>query len=93
MVRALRRRGVGLQAALELLRSRPGRWGIAYQQANRGAGRFWQQVATAAVGAAWHEEQRPVPPPAPPGLPPDTWILLDTGAPAAPEDPSVRAPG
>ncbi|MGP4001219.1 GNAT family N-acetyltransferase [Streptomyces sp. 8N706] len=78
IVRALRRQDVGRRAALALLRSQPGPWGIAFQEANKGAARFWRQVATAAVGTAWVEEQRPVPPPAPAGLPPDTWILLDT---------------
>ncbi|WP_055588051.1 GNAT family N-acetyltransferase [Peterkaempfera griseoplana] len=93
VVRALRRHGVGLRAALELLRSRPGPWAIAFQQANAGAGRFWRQVAGAAVGTAWSEEQRPVPPPAPPGLPPDVWILLDTGPSASPASTSAPASG
>jgi predicted acetyltransferase len=78
VVRALRRRGVGRQAALELLTRRPGAWGIAYQENNPGVGRFWRQVATAAVGTSWREEARPVRPPAPPELPPDIWLLLDT---------------
>ncbi|MGK5629932.1 GNAT family N-acetyltransferase [Streptomyces sp. URMC 123] len=78
VVRALRRRGVGRQAALRLLRSRPGAWAIAFQEANAGAARFWRGVATAAVGSAWHEETRPVPPPAPASLPEDHWILLNT---------------
>ncbi|MFF1713976.1 GNAT family N-acetyltransferase [Streptomyces sp. NPDC058268] len=80
VVRALRRRGVGQQAALQLLRSRPGAWAIAFQEANAGAARFWHQVATAAVGSAWHEETRPVPPPAPATLPEDTWIYLNTSS-------------
>ncbi|MFK0258525.1 GNAT family N-acetyltransferase [Streptomyces sp. NPDC090445] len=80
VVRALRRRGVGRQAALQLLRSRPGAWAIAFQEANAGAARFWRGIATAAVGPAWHEETRPVPPPAPANLPDDHWILLNTAA-------------
>ncbi|TVZ81824.1 GNAT family N-acetyltransferase [Streptomyces sp. BK340] len=80
VVRALRRRGVGRQAALQLLSSRPGAWAIAFQEANSGAARFWRGIATAAVGSAWHEETRPVPPPAPAGLPDDHWIFLDTAA-------------
>ncbi|MGW6919385.1 GNAT family N-acetyltransferase [Kitasatospora sp. NPDC054939] len=78
VVRALRRHGVGRQAALQLLHGRPGRWGIAFQDANPGAARFWRRIADEAVGAAWREEKRPVPATAPAGTPPDTWILLDT---------------
>lgn len=76
VVRALRRRSVGRDAALALLRQQPGRWAIAYQEANAGAARFWRRLATAAVGSAWREERRPVP--GNPALPPDTWVLLDT---------------
>lgn len=78
VVRALRRRGVGGQAALYLLRSRPGAWAIAFQEANAGAGAFWRGVATAAVGSNWRTEARPVPSPAPADLPDDQWILLNT---------------
>ncbi|MEV0412833.1 GNAT family N-acetyltransferase [Streptomyces sp. NPDC050448] len=79
VVRALRRRGVGRQAALELLRSQPGRWAIAFQEPNTGAARFWREVATEAVGPdAWHEEKRPVPEPAAGTVPQDNWIFLNT---------------
>ncbi|MGW8952338.1 hypothetical protein [Streptomyces sp. NPDC055709] len=80
VVRALRRQGVGRQAALQLLRSRPGAWATAFQEANAGAARFWREVATAAVGSAWYEETRPVPPPAPASLPEDSWIFLNSDA-------------
>ncbi|MER6388105.1 GNAT family N-acetyltransferase [Streptomyces sp. NPDC001523] len=82
VVRALRRRGLGRRAALELLRSRPGRWAIAFQEVNAGAARFWRGIADEAVGrAAWREERRPVRVPGPPaGVPDDHWIFLDTGA-------------
>ncbi|MFI6093576.1 GNAT family N-acetyltransferase [Streptomyces sp. NPDC051218] len=80
VVRALRRRGVGQQAALHLLHSRPRAWAIAFQEANAGAARFWRGVATAAVGSSWREETHPVPPPAPANLPDDHWIFLNTGA-------------
>ncbi|ADB30606.1 GCN5-related N-acetyltransferase [Kribbella flavida DSM 17836] len=82
VVRALRRRTVGHRAALELLHHRPGRWSIAFQEENPGAARFWRRLATAAVGPAWTEEQRPVP--GHPDHTPDTWLLLDTGAPRHP---------
>jgi predicted acetyltransferase len=75
VVRGLRQQKVGHRAALELLRSRPGRWSIAFQENNAGAARFWRRLATAAVGEAWKEEVRPVP--GQPGVT-DTWIVLDT---------------
>lgn len=78
VLRALRRRGVGRQTALQLLHSRPGAWAIAFQEANAGAARFWRGIATAAVGSDWHEETRPVPPPAPADLPDDHWIFINT---------------
>ncbi|MEV0261265.1 GNAT family N-acetyltransferase [Streptomyces sp. NPDC050617] len=79
VVRALRRRGVGRHVALQLLRTRPGAWGIAFQEANSGAARFWRGVATAAVGPEnWHEETRPAPTSSPVNLPEDQWIFLDT---------------
>jgi predicted acetyltransferase len=78
IVRALRRKGVGHQAALLLLRQQPGRWGIAFQEANRGAARFWRRVATDAVDSDWVEDPRPVP--GKPGEPPDIWIFLDTAS-------------
>ncbi|MFE7117716.1 GNAT family N-acetyltransferase [Streptomyces sp. NPDC057654] len=79
VVRALRRRGVGRQVALQLLRSRPGAWGIAFQEANAGAARFWRGVAAAAVGPGnWREETRLAPSTTPVNLPEDQWIFLDT---------------
>ncbi|MFI7322691.1 GNAT family N-acetyltransferase [Streptomyces venezuelae] len=78
VVRALRRRGVGREAALQLLHSRPGAWAIAFQPANAGAARFWRGVATDAVGADWREESRPVPASMAANAPDDQWILLTT---------------
>jgi len=78
VVRRARRRGVGHDAALQLLRRHPGPWRIAFQDENPGAARFWRRVATDAVGDAWHEERLPVPDK--PWLPPDVWLSLDTGA-------------
>lgn len=77
VVRALRRRGVGRRAALELVvRQRRGRWAIAFQEANAGAARFWRRIAAEAVGADWREEFRPVPDK--PEELRDRWVLLDT---------------
>lgn len=46
IVRGLRRLGVGLQAARELLRLIPGAWGIAFQDENVDAQPFWERAAT-----------------------------------------------
>ncbi|PRY02217.1 GNAT family N-acetyltransferase [Allonocardiopsis opalescens] len=74
VVRALRRRGVGRLAALELIqRCRPGAWRIAFQEDNPGAARFWRRIATECVGTAWSEEVLPGRGPSP-----DVWIRLDT---------------
>ena len=72
VVHAARRTGVGEAAATHLIRSLPGPWGIAFQDANAGAARFWPRVATGLVGTEWTEEHRPVP--GKPDVPPDHWI-------------------
>jgi len=71
---ALRRTGVGREAARQVLAMFPGRWSIAFQTYNPGAQRFWSQVASDAVGDAWRTYDDP--PPA--GRPPDTWITFQT---------------
>jgi predicted acetyltransferase len=76
VVRGARRTGVGRQLAAQVLASFPGRWEIAFQDANPPAVHFWRAVATDAVGQAWAEEHRAVP--GRPDLPPDTWISLTT---------------
>ncbi|WP_275001618.1 GNAT family N-acetyltransferase [Promicromonospora iranensis] len=77
VVRGARRSGIGRELAAHTLASFPGRWEIAFQDANPPAVRFWRAVATDAVGQAWTEEHRAVP--GRPDLPPDTWISLTTG--------------
>lgn len=74
VVRAARRRHVGQDAAAALFRLHPGRWEIAFQEANPAAARFWRRVAATAVGTGWTEERRLVP--GKPALPRDTWLLL-----------------
>lgn len=74
VVRGVRRTGVGRDLAAHVLASFPGRWEIAFQDANLPAVQFWRAVATDAVGQAWTEEHRAVP--GRPDLPPDTWISL-----------------
>lgn len=76
VVRAMRRRRLGRDAALELLRRHPGLWEIAFQEENPGAARFWRGTATEAVGDSWTQERRPVP--GKPHIPPDVWITLTT---------------
>lgn len=76
VVRGARRGGVGRRLAAHVLAAFPGRWEIAFQDANRPAVRFWRQVATEAAGEDWTEERRPVP--GRPDVPPDTWITLVT---------------
>jgi predicted acetyltransferase len=75
VVRAARRGGVGRAAVLAVLRARPGRWEIAFQEENAAAARFWRHVAGEA--GRHREERRPVP--GKPDLAPDTWLVLDIG--------------
>jgi predicted acetyltransferase len=76
VVRGARRAGIGRPLAAPVLASFPGRWEIAFQDANPPAVRFWREAATAAVGQEWNEEHRAVP--GRPDLPPDTWISFTT---------------
>ncbi|MFJ9624922.1 GNAT family N-acetyltransferase [Streptomyces sp. NPDC101181] len=78
VVRGARRAGAGTQAAQDLVARHPGAWEIAFQDANRGAVRFWRRVATEIAGDAWTEERRPVP--NHPDLAPDVWISFSTTA-------------
>lgn len=74
VVRALRRSGVGREAARLVIAEFPGRWRIGFQSYNPGAQRFWSRVAGDAVGDAWSTYDDP--PVA--GRPPDTWITFET---------------
>ncbi|MFN8157167.1 MAG: GNAT family N-acetyltransferase [Candidatus Nanopelagicales bacterium] len=77
VVRAVRHQGVGRAAALALLRGRPGRWGIAFQEENARAARFWRLLAAeAAVGDVVEEVRL-----APDGVHADTWLWLDVADP------------
>jgi aryl-alcohol dehydrogenase-like predicted oxidoreductase/predicted acetyltransferase len=75
-----RRTGIGLRAVREVLAQHPGPWGVAFQEDNLTAVRFWRRVATEVAGRAWAEDRRPVP--GRPELPPDVWISF-----AIPEGP------
>jgi predicted acetyltransferase len=70
-----RRGGLGLSLASHVLERHAGPWAIAFQHHNAAAGGFWRRVATDVFGpegAAWTEQQRPVP--GRRGVPPDHWI-------------------
>jgi predicted acetyltransferase len=74
VVRALRRTGVGREAARQVIAMFPGRWNIAFQAYNPGAQPFWSQVAADAVGERWQTyEGSPAV-----NRPPDTWITFQT---------------
>lgn len=72
VVRGVRRSGVGLRAVREVVSRHPGRWEVAFQDANAGAVGFWRRVAADIAGDDWTEERRPVPDR--PEAPPDVWI-------------------
>ena len=72
VVRALRRKGIGLAAAIATLRTEPGRWMVGYQDYNPGAQPFWERVAHEVAGDDWHVEQGGTPP----GRRPDLLMVL-----------------
>lgn len=74
VVRPARRSGVGLAFASAVLRDVPGRWEIAFQDANQAAARFWPRVARSLAGDSWDVEHRPVP--GRPEVPADAWLRL-----------------
>ncbi len=76
IVRGVRRKRFGHNAALEMLRRHPGVWEIPFQEVNAGAACFWRELAELAVGHEWTEETRPVP--MKPQIPDDVWITLNT---------------
>lgn len=74
VVRALRRTGVGLEAARQAIELFPGRWRIGFQSYNPGAMEFWSKLASGVVGDDWTTyDDPPVE-----GRPPDSWITFDT---------------
>ncbi|HET7899731.1 MAG TPA: GNAT family N-acetyltransferase [Candidatus Nanopelagicales bacterium] len=82
VVRAVRRTGIGSAAAHALLRGRPGRWGIAFQEENAKAARLWRRIAAeAAVGAVVEEVRL-----ARDGVHADTWLWLEVADPAVQQE-------
>lgn len=74
VVRALRRTGVGREAARRVIALFPGQWRVGFQRYNPGTERFWSLVATDVAGDTWRTyDDPPVD-----GRPPDTWITFST---------------
>jgi predicted acetyltransferase len=59
--------------AHHVVTAHPGRWEVAFQEANTVAVHFWRKVA-ATHDPRWTEKRRPVPDR--PHLPPDSWITF-----------------
>jgi len=74
VVRALRRTGVGREAARQAIGRFPGWWSVGFQSYNPGVQRFWSRVATDVAGDQWTTYDDP--PVA--GRPPDSWIVFRT---------------
>jgi predicted acetyltransferase len=77
VVRALRRGGVGREAALRTIALFPGRWWIGFQRYNPGLEAFWTGVAATVAGSAWEMHDLL---PAPENRPPDTVVIFETPA-------------
>lgn len=82
VVRSMRRAGIGLQAVAAVVAEHPGRWDVAFQDANGAAVRFWRRVATELADGNWAEERRAVA--CRPDLPPDVWISFTTAQGSSP---------
>jgi predicted acetyltransferase len=74
VVRALRRTGVGREAARQVIAMTPGRWRIGFQTYNPGAEPFWKLVATDLAADTWSTFEDA----AVDGHPPDSWITFET---------------
>jgi predicted acetyltransferase len=75
VVRALRRTGVGHEAALQTIALFPGRWCIGFQRYNPGLEKFWSRIAAEVAGDQWQIADGPTPE----TRPPDTFITFTTG--------------
>lgn len=73
-----RRRGAGVELALDVIASHRSQWQIPFQHDNTSAIAFWRVVAQRAFGPdKWTEERRQVPDK--PHAPADHWIISATG--------------
>jgi predicted acetyltransferase len=66
--------GVGTEFVRAIVTTTPGRWSVAYQDANAAAAAFWPRVA-ARIDPGRQLDHRPVP--GRPELPPDAWVTFD----------------
>lgn len=64
--------GLGKEIALKMFSLFPGKWEIAFQEANKPAAAFWRKVVEIASPSHCFEEKRPVPDK--PTVPADNWI-------------------
>ncbi len=76
LVHGARRAGHGRAAVRSITRQHPGRWAVAFQDANAPAAAFWRSVA-AAADPKWTLEHHAVP--GRPDLPPDAWVRFRVG--------------
>ena len=76
VVRALRRRRVGFDAALHVLTRHRGPWEIGFQEENLGVPQFWRSLANEVAGSSWREELRPVPDK--PHIPHDHFLIFSS---------------
>jgi predicted acetyltransferase/ADP-ribose pyrophosphatase YjhB (NUDIX family) len=79
VTRSARGSGTAAEVAKRVVRERPGRWAIAFQEENPRAASFWRRLATELLTDVT-EERRPVPGKA--HLPHDVWLsgtTLDVG--------------
>jgi predicted acetyltransferase len=75
VVRPLRRQGLGRTVATEVISRHPGRWELAFQEANERAARFWTNLASRLAGTAWTVSPHPVP--EKPDVPADLWLTFE----------------
>lgn len=71
LVHGARRRGLGTLVVKRIVEEFPGRWSVAYQDANAPAAAFWPRVCTS-IDPHATKEHRSVP--GRPEVPPDTWV-------------------
>lgn len=76
LVVPVRRCGLGLQFARTVIDANPGRWTVAFQDANAATAHFWPKLA-AQLDPDWTRKHLPVPDR--PDLPPEAWVTFTGG--------------
>ncbi|MDN4640369.1 GNAT family N-acetyltransferase [Agreia sp. PsM10] len=77
LANAARRHGYGRAVIRAITSQHPGRWAVAFQEANAAAAAFWTAVA-AEADAEWFSTREPVA--GRPDLRPDIWIRFEVRA-------------